>query len=56
MIVHAQTDQLLPQLLMELFDALPLQCRLIVHMHKGVGLKNIFFEKMTDIRTWTIFL
>ena len=29
-------DQLLSQLLMEQFDALPLQCRHIEHMHEGV--------------------
>ena len=29
-------DQLLPQLLMEQFDTLPIQCRHIEHMHEGV--------------------
>ena len=29
-------DQLLPQLLMEQFDTLPIQCRHIENMHEGV--------------------
>ena len=29
-------DQLLPQLLMEQFDTLPIQCRHTEHMHEGV--------------------
>ena len=29
-------DQLLPQLVMEQFDTLPIQCRHIEHMHEGV--------------------
>ena len=34
---------LLPQLLMEHFDTLPIQCRHIEHMHEGVYFrKNIF--------------
>ena len=35
-IVPLLADQLLLQLLMEQFDALPLQCRHIEHMHEGV--------------------
>ena len=36
-------NQLLPQLLMEQFDTLPIQCRYIEHMHEGVYFrKNIF--------------
>ena len=35
-IVPLGADQLLPQLLMEQVDALPLQCRHIEHMHEGV--------------------
>ena len=36
-------DQLQSQLLMEQFDTLPLQCRLIEHMHEGVWFgKNNF--------------
>ena len=41
-------DQLLPQLLMEQFDTLPIQYR---HMHEGVWLKNFFFDKMSAVRT-----
>ena len=33
---HTQANQLLPQLLMEQFDTLPIQCRHIEHMHEGV--------------------
>ena len=36
MIVHSRADQLLPQLLMELFDTLHAQCCNIEHMHEGV--------------------
>ena len=35
-IVLLWADQLLPQLLMEQLDTLPLQCRHIEHMHEGV--------------------
>ena len=34
MIVHTRADQLLPQLLMELFDTLYTQCKHIEHMHE----------------------
>ena len=34
-IVPLWADQLLPQLLMEQFDILPLQCRHIEQMHEG---------------------
>ena len=50
-IVHTQADQLLPQLLMEQFDTLPIQCRHIEHMHEGVWFRKIFFDKMTAVRT-----
>ena len=40
-IVPSWADQLLPQLLMEQFDTLPIQCRHIEHMYEGVWL--IFF-------------
>ena len=40
---HTRADQLLPQLLMEQFDTLPIQCRHIEHMHEEVRFKNIFF-------------
>ena len=35
-IVPLWADQLLPQLLMEQFDTLPIQCRHIEHMHEVV--------------------
>ena len=35
-IVPLWVNQLLPQLLMEQFDILPMQCRHIEHMHEGV--------------------
>ena len=35
-IVHTRDDQLLPQLLMEQFDTMPIKCRHIEHMHEGV--------------------
>ena len=50
---HTRADQLLPQLLMEQFDTLPIQCRHIEHMHEGVWF--IIFDKMTAVRTMTIF-
>ena len=48
-IVQTQADQLLPQLLIELFDTLPSQCRHIEHMREGDWF--IFFDKMTAMRT-----
>ena len=50
---HARADQLLPQLLMEQFDTLPIhvQCRHIEHMHEGVWFRKIIFDKMTAVRT-----
>ena len=50
-IVPLWADQLLPQLLMEQFDTLPLQNRHIDHMHEGVGSEKIIFDKMTSMRT-----
>ena len=42
---HTQANQLLPQLLMDQFDTLPIQCRHIEHMHEGVWLrKNNFWQ------------
>ena len=41
---HTRADQLLPQLLMEQFDTLPIQCRHNEHMHEGVWFrKNNFW-------------
>ena len=51
-IVPLWADQLLPQLLMEKFDTLPIQCRHVKHMHERVhnfGLHRfteIFFSKL----------
>ena len=39
-IVPLLADQLIPQLLMEQFDTLPLQCRHIELTHEGVWLKK----------------
>ena len=36
---HTRADQL-PQLLMEQFDTLPIQCRHIEHMHEGVWFRK----------------
>ena len=33
-------DQLLPQLLMEQFDTLPIQCKHIEHMHEAVWFRK----------------
>ena len=54
-IVHTRADQLLPQLLVDQFDTLPLQCRHIEHMHEGVWFGKNNFDKMTAVRTSTIF-
>ena len=43
--VPSWANQLLPQLLMEQFDTLPIQCRHIEHMHEGVwSRKNNFWR------------
>ena len=47
LIVPLWADQLLPQLLMEQFDTLPIQCRHIEHMHEGVY--NFFCTDCTEI-------
>ena len=36
LMVASWADQLIPQLLMEQFDTLSIQCRHIEHMHEGV--------------------
>ena len=41
-IIHTRADQLLPQLLIEQFDTLPIQCRHIEHMHGVWFRKNNF--------------
>ena len=48
--VPSWADQLLPQLLMEQFETLPIQFKHIEHMHEGVWFR-IFFHKMTAVRT-----
>ena len=52
--VPSWADQLLLQLLMEQFGTLPIRLRHIDHMHDGVWLKKIIFDKMTAMRTLTI--
>ena len=46
-IVPLWADQLLPQLLMEQIDTLPIQCRHIEHIHEGVY--NLFCTDSTEI-------
>ena len=48
---HTRADKLLPQLLMEQFDTIPIQCRHIEHTHEGVWLRKNIFDKMTAVRT-----
>ena len=50
--VPSWVDQLLPQLLMEQFDTLPIQYRHIEHMHEGVWLEKKI-DKMAAMRTFT---
>ena len=56
-IVPTWADQLLPQLLMEQFDTLPIQWRHIEHMHEGVWFwKNIFLIKwqLRELRQFSL--
>ena len=59
-IVHTRADQLLPQLLMEQFDTLPIQCRHIEHMPEGVWLKNKIqnysYENLDNFCFYTTFV
>ena len=48
--VPSWADQLLPQLLMEQFDTLPIKYRHIEHMHEGVWLK----KKLTKLQLWEL--
>ena len=48
---HKRANQLLPHLLMEQFDTIPIQCRHNKHMHEGVWFRKIFFDKMTAVKT-----
>ena len=38
---HTRANQLVPQLFMEQFDTLPIQCRHIEHMHEGVWFMSL---------------
>ena len=52
--VPSWADQLLPQLLMEQFDTIPIQCRHVDTLNicmKEFGSEKIFFDKMTAVRT-----
>ena len=40
---------------MEEFDTLPIQCRHIEHLHEGVWFTKKKLDKMTAVRTETIF-
>ena len=53
--VPSWADQLLPQLLMEQCDTLPIQCRHIEHMHKGVWLKKKFPRQNDSCENLDIF-
>ena len=48
---HSQANQLLPQLLMEQFDTLPLQCRHIEHMHERVWFRK---NNLTKWHLWEL--
>ena len=48
-------NQLLPQLSIEQFDTLNLQVRHIEHKHEVVWFGKSNFDKMTAVRTKTIF-
>ena len=48
---HTRADHLLPQLLLEQFDTIPIQCRHIEHMHEVVWFIKNIFDKMTAVRT-----
>ena len=50
--VPSWADQLLPQLLMEQFDTLPIQCNHIEHIcMKEFGSEKMIFDKMTALGT-----
>ena len=49
--VPSCADQLVPQLLMEQFDTLPIQCRHIEQMYEGVWFRKNIFDKTTAVRT-----
>ena len=47
--VLSLADQLLPQLFMEQFDTLSIQCRHIGHMDEEFGSEKIIFDKLTAV-------
>ena len=49
--VPTWADQLLPQLLMEQFDTLPIQYRPLNICMKELGSEKIIFNKITAVRT-----
>ena len=49
---HTWANQLLPQLLMEQFDTLTIQCRYTLNIcMKEFSSEKIIFDKMTAVRT-----
>ena len=52
---HTWADQLLPQLLMEQFDTFPIHVDTLNICMKEFGSEKIIFDKMTAVRTYTIF-
>ena len=52
---HTRADELLPQLLMDQFDTLPIQVDTLNICMKEFGSEKIIFDKMTAVRTETIF-
>ena len=54
-ILHTQADQLQPQLLMDQFDTFPIQGRQLNICMKEFGSEKIIFDKVTAVRTLTIF-
>ena len=55
MIAHTRANQLLPQLLMEQFDALYTLCRHIEHMHEGVWFTKTHYSQNNSYENLTIF-
>ena len=53
--IHTRADQPLPQLLMEQFDTCLYNVDTLKICMKEFGSKRLFFDKMTAMRTQTIF-
>ena len=53
---HPRADQLLPQLLMEQFDTLPIQCRHMNICMKEFGSEKIIFDKLQLLELRQFFL